>query len=103
MISAYLPSASGLLGLAATLVVLAALVGVGKLVVPDEERPESFFAAGYGCVLIVVTLIGTATTLPLTCLFVGVIAAGGLGFFWFLRREAVGRAELGRAVLLALP
>jgi hypothetical protein len=103
MISAYLPSAAGLLGLAATLIVFAAVLGIGKLALPAEGRPEALFVAGYGLVLVVVTALGTATMLPLTWLYVVFLVLGVLGFLWFLWRRGAGPVELGIAVLLTLP
>lgn len=103
MMSVYLPTAVGLLGLAATLLVFAALLGVGSLAMPGKLRPEGCFAAGYGLVLLVITVVGTATMLPLTWLYGVFLVTGVLGFQWFLRRAGAGSAELGRAVLLSLP
>jgi hypothetical protein len=103
VIAAYLPSLPALAGLASVLAIAACLLGVGRLVTPGEVRPEASFVAGYGAVLIAVTLVGTATALPLIWSYRALIVVGLAGLVVHIRRRDSASNDVVRALALALP
>ncbi len=78
----YLPGISGLLALAGTLALMLSFIGIGLLVdrSPVAGGPDTLLISGWGCVLLVATLFGAITAIPLIwalgpLLLIGFVAA----------------------------
>lgn len=103
MIALYFPSINNLIGLAAVLVVWTCIIGLGGLILRHSRFVESWLFAGFGMVSMAFTCVGTVTPLPFSLLYAVTLIAGGVGVAIGVRRNVAGLAEIGSAVVLALP
>jgi hypothetical protein len=103
---AYFPTLSGLLGLAAVLLVAAVLAGAGAGAARGCYSLAVQFVSGWGLLLIVATVFGVVTAWPLTWALFPVLAIGLLAlvrlFDRFDWREAARMLLLGSPLLLVV-
>jgi hypothetical protein len=96
----YLPDLADLGALLAVAGAALAIVAIGALAGGRKRLAEADLLCGWGVVIALITIVGTATRIPLSALTHPVIAIAAVGAFWVIRRD--GRLTARGAVRVAL-
>lgn len=101
----YMPGLADLLGLAAVLAVMLALIGIGALVGGRSRYREADLWSGWAAVTVVFTLCGTQfPALPFHYLAYALFALALVAAWWSRRRDGTLLPEdIGKLLLIALP
>ena len=103
-IGPYLPEAAGLAGLAATLAIAAAFIGLGLLLGGGGRNVEALLLSGWGLAAAVVTVVGTTMAAAIGWLLFPLLALGIIAVAVRLRRGSFPVVEdAGRLGVVTLP